>query len=274
MMELSGRIAWVPAMATVTTRPGETHFASGTCSAAAFSALVTDDGAPVRVVLKEGALLGGGASGSVRTVDCSAWRGRADASVRAETHAQDERNVHPRARVLRAEHHEGAGSFLVHAAARQFSGRTLLVFSLRSRGRVRFDGRARGGGDGEAVQKPSENVRPQNQDVAGDAGEDGDVLRRGDRLRVGVPPREEHRLSRFEAGERAAREGRLRQARRLRLREEAGQGIAHVHLLRYPGVRRSWRLCSREDTARPWTGGVWACSCMCCSRVSSRSARL
>ena len=61
MMELSGRIAWVPAAATVTTRPGETHFASGTCSAAAFSALVTDDGAPVRVVLKEGALLGGGA---------------------------------------------------------------------------------------------------------------------------------------------------------------------------------------------------------------------
>jgi len=75
MMELSGRIAWVPAMATVTTRPGETHFASGTCSAAAFSALVTDDGAPVRVVLKEGALLGGGASGSVRTVDCALGAG-------------------------------------------------------------------------------------------------------------------------------------------------------------------------------------------------------
>ena len=75
MMELSGRIAWVPATATVTTRPGETHFASGTCSAAAFSALVTDDGAPVRVVLKEGALLGGGASGSVRTVDCALGAG-------------------------------------------------------------------------------------------------------------------------------------------------------------------------------------------------------
>lgn len=75
MMELSGRIAWVPATATVTTRPGEKHFASGTCSAAAFSALVTDDGAPVRVVLKEGALLGGGASGSVRTVDCALGAG-------------------------------------------------------------------------------------------------------------------------------------------------------------------------------------------------------
>ena len=75
MMELSGRIAWVPATATVTTRPGETHFASGTCSAAAFSALVTDDGAPVRVVLKEGALLGSGASGSVRTVDCALGAG-------------------------------------------------------------------------------------------------------------------------------------------------------------------------------------------------------
>ena len=75
MMELSGRITWVPATATVTTRPGETHFASGTCSAAAFSALVTDDGAPVRVVLKEGALLGGGASGSVRTVDCALGAG-------------------------------------------------------------------------------------------------------------------------------------------------------------------------------------------------------
>ena len=75
MMELSGRIAWVPATATVMTRPGETHFASGTCSAAAFSALVTDDGAPVRVVLKEGALLGGGASGSVRTVDCALGAG-------------------------------------------------------------------------------------------------------------------------------------------------------------------------------------------------------
>lgn len=75
MMELSGRIAWVPATATVTTRPGETHFASGTCSAAAFSALVTDDGAPVRLFLKEGALLGSGASGSVRTVDCALGAG-------------------------------------------------------------------------------------------------------------------------------------------------------------------------------------------------------
>ena len=75
MMELSGRVPWLAATATVTTRRGEKEHASGTCSNATFSALVTDDGAPVRVVLKEGALLGGGASGSVRTVDCALGAG-------------------------------------------------------------------------------------------------------------------------------------------------------------------------------------------------------
>lgn len=73
MNELSGQVPWSSAIVVIKGRRqgrGDT-VASGVCSDATFHSLLPQDASsPVNIVLKEGNLLGGGASGSVRRVDC------------------------------------------------------------------------------------------------------------------------------------------------------------------------------------------------------------
>lgn len=73
MIELAGQVPWSPTRVTIKGRRQnqEDVVATGVCSNGTFQSLLPGmAGTPVSIVLREGNLLGGGASGSVRRVDC------------------------------------------------------------------------------------------------------------------------------------------------------------------------------------------------------------
>ena len=164
-------------------------------------------------------------------------RERRDRDIRAQEDAKVRGDVDARAHLLRAEHHEGAETLRVHASARELPGCREPLLSVRFRRRVRLDGRARGGCHCAEHSPAQKAVYAEDQDAQGDAGEHGDVLHSGHNERVRVPPRPPDRVQGPKTRERAARQRRDGQARRLWFRQEAGEGSAHVHVLRNSGVR-------------------------------------
>ena len=112
----------------------------------------------MEIELREGDLLGGGASGSVRRVDCASGGGEVD-GVRWKKMRKSRRDVHPGAHLLRAT----TSRRLKTACMRQhasFQDDENLYFFVRFRGRMRSDGRVGLCGHGLNIRLPQEAFTP------------------------------------------------------------------------------------------------------------------